>query len=213
MSKSVPVHGRVAEYSCVVRQASDGQVGFVAEFVDVPGCFAVGNSRQEAMEAGEIALGRWLERAAMLGIVPPKPGSGRGATGHLRIRTPKTVHRQLALLANELRLSLNEVVIQLCYRAVARDFDQQAVDQAGLCNVVGPNRDTTRRPRESRFDPNGEYSGSWLQRMPGQLHLQLVGWAQNEGVTINLLVNYVLVRELERRRNDEARVAGSREAA
>ena len=77
MSNSVTVDGRVAEYSCEVRKAPEGQTGFVAEFVDVPGCFAVGKSRQEAMAAGELALRRWLERADLLGIVPPRPGSGR----------------------------------------------------------------------------------------------------------------------------------------
>ena len=105
------------------------------------------------------------------------------------------------------------MVVQLCYRAVAGNFDQQAVAQTGLCSLLGTSREDTRRPKGTRFDPNGDFSGTWLQRLPGQLHLQLVVWAQNERVTINLLVNYILVRELERRRDQVGASARAHEAA
>lgn len=213
MVKNISSDSRIAEYSCVVRKAPEGQSGFVAEFLDVPGCFAIGSSRQEAMRGVELALQRWLARASILGIVPPKPGASQGVTGHVRIRTPKSVHRELAKLAADVRLSLNETIVQLLYRAVARDFDQSAVGETWLCSLIGPGRDSTRRPNPARYEADRNYSGTWLQRIPGQLHLQLLSWAQNEKVTINLLLNYVLVREMQHQTTNNIHVSKSKHVA
>lgn len=186
-------------YPCIVRAAPEGQAGWVAEFPDVPGCYAMGATRSEAMAASEVALKRWLERAALLGIEPPAVGAGRGATGSLRLRVPRTIHRQVAMLSNDLRLSLNETVVQLLYKAVGRDFGQLA--EAGFCSLRvadADNPDKMRRPRETRFDPDRKFTGTWLQRLPKPLHLQLAAWAHSEQVNLNVLITYALVRELER---------------
>ncbi|MFN3858785.1 MAG: toxin-antitoxin system HicB family antitoxin [Caulobacter sp.] len=199
--------GLDSTFPFVVRPATEGDSGFIAEFPDLPGCFARGATRAEAAAAGEAALRIWLERAAYLGIPIPKPGTSQGLTGHLRIRVPKTMHRDIALLSNEVRLSLNETVTQLLYRAVARAFGDPAKLDPQLCMRLGPATEVTRRPVARRFDPDRTFSGSWLQRIPAELHVQLSAWAQAEGTSLNVLVNYALTRELERRLNHEPEAA------
>jgi predicted RNase H-like HicB family nuclease len=183
-------------YRCLVREVP-GEAMWVAEFPDVPGCFATGKTRAEALEASDEALARWLDRADKLGISRPKPGSGNAATGQVRIRTLSRVQRDLAEIANHVRLSRNEVTTQLLYKAVARDFDQDVLVDSSMCTLIGPSQDMMRRPRSERFDIDGHFSGQWLQRLPPQLHLQLIAWAGGEGVSPNLLINCILVREIE----------------
>lgn len=46
---------------------------FVAEFPDLPGCAAHGESRAEAMLNAEVALNNWITAARQIGQTLPKP--------------------------------------------------------------------------------------------------------------------------------------------
>ena len=185
------------EYPVYVQRAPDGQAGFMAEAPDLPGCFGLGPTHAAALEACMESRRTWLVRAAELGIVPPKPGTSSGNLGSIRVRVSRTLHRDLAILSNNKNLSLNEVATRLLYRAVSRDFGSHSFLNLGICAFSGLKR-PGRRPRTPRYDVSRKYTGSWLQRVPRELHLQLTSWADTENVSLNLLVAMILVRELER---------------
>jgi predicted RNase H-like HicB family nuclease len=52
---------------------SDEDEAFIAEVPELPGCFADGSTRQEAVANAETVMAEWLETARELGRPIPEP--------------------------------------------------------------------------------------------------------------------------------------------
>ena len=101
----------IDQYSFVVRPltAEEGS-GFLCEFPDVPGCLGDGETPEEAIRDGRLALTAALKTLSDLGRDSPNPTKG---SGQWRMRAPRSLHRRLALRAKAEGVSLNTFAVSL----------------------------------------------------------------------------------------------------
>ena len=87
--------------------------GYLAEFPDLPGCIADGETVEEALHEAEDALQAWLATAKEFGDEIPQPSAATQYSGQWRLRLPKSLHAALALRANREGVSLNMLAVTL----------------------------------------------------------------------------------------------------
>lgn len=85
--------------------------GFVAHFPDLPGCITVGESLEEVALMASDAKTAWITAVYKAGKVVPQPK--QHYSGQFRLRLPKSLHRQLAVTAEQEGVSLNSLVSAL----------------------------------------------------------------------------------------------------
>jgi predicted HicB family RNase H-like nuclease len=84
---------------------------FVARCVEFPGLGAHGHSQEEALRQIKAAVAealKWLrdeKRSA------PEPLGTKKFRGHLTLRVPPEVHRELAIKAAEEKVSINQLIL------------------------------------------------------------------------------------------------------
>lgn len=84
---------------------------FTARLVEFPGCLAQGDSPAEAYERLEAAAESWIEAALEMRQEIPQPGSGSEFSGRFALRLPRSLHRQVAELAELDGTSLNQFIV------------------------------------------------------------------------------------------------------
>jgi antitoxin HicB len=112
------------KYPVSIRPLSSAEGGgYLAEFPDVTGCMADGETVEEALHEAEDALKAWLITAKENGDILPKPGIATHYSGQWRIRVPKSLHATLALRAKLEGVSLNMLAATL----LAQGLGQQKI--------------------------------------------------------------------------------------
>jgi len=92
--------------------------GYVAEIEDLPGCFTQGETLEETYANMEEARRLWLESAYEDDLDIPLPRDLEHYSGKFFIRTPKSLHRALAQLAEREGVSLNQFLVATLSMAV-----------------------------------------------------------------------------------------------
>ena len=85
--------------------------GFTARILEFPGCIAEGDSTEEALQNLEKAASGWIEAALDLGQEIPVPRVENEYSGKFLLRMPKSLHRQIAELAEQEGTSLNQFIV------------------------------------------------------------------------------------------------------
>ena len=100
-------------------QESNG-IDWVAEYPDLPGCIGVGDSREDALAAGEENKAAWLAAARRSGNPVPDPSKFDSSeySGRFNLRLPKSLHRDLSLLSQIEDVSLNTLCIKLLSESI-----------------------------------------------------------------------------------------------
>jgi predicted RNase H-like HicB family nuclease len=96
-------------YSRILIPNEEG--GYSAEVLEFPGCFAEGNTADEAMRNLEEAAVAWIEAALDHGQEIPEPYMNQGYGGKIALRLPKSLHRQAVRLAQRDSVSLNQFLV------------------------------------------------------------------------------------------------------
>ena len=100
-------------YPITIRSLSEEEGGgYLAEYPDLPGCQADGETVEEALSEAEDALTSWIETAKKYNDPIPSPGAN-SHSGQWRIRAPKMLHEKLAYQAKHEGVSLNTLAISL----------------------------------------------------------------------------------------------------
>lgn len=94
----------------VYRDDSDGEVGYVARVVELPGCMTQADNFAELEEMIQDAMRAWIETAIENGQSIPEPQALDVYSGKFVVRIPKSLHRQLAERASREGVSLNALV-------------------------------------------------------------------------------------------------------
>ena len=96
------------EYPMVIRplSAEEGS-GYLAEFPDLAGCMADGETIEDAIKEAQDALNSWLKTATEFGDPLPRPSISENYSGQWRLRVPKSLHAKLAFQAKQEGVSLN----------------------------------------------------------------------------------------------------------
>ena len=89
----------------------DANGGFSAELLEFPGCFAEGETANEAFANLEKAASSWVEVALSQGQEIPPPTASYGYSGRLVLRLPRELHRLASRKANRDRVSLNQCLV------------------------------------------------------------------------------------------------------
>ena len=97
----------------------EAEGGYTAVIPDLPGCFSVGETPEEALAMVEDARRLWIETAYAKGQKIPLPASERGYSGRVLLRMPRSLHRRLAEGAKREGVSLNQYVVALLQEASA----------------------------------------------------------------------------------------------
>lgn len=77
-------------YARIVIPADEG--GYHAEILEFPGCYAQGESVEEAYANLEVATAAWVEGCLAKGQSIPEPSSSLGFNGNILLRLPRSVH-------------------------------------------------------------------------------------------------------------------------
>jgi len=108
----------------LVRDEDDeGNVGFVAEVEELPGCLSQGATPDEAIHNVFNAMEGWLSVALEDGRPIPEPRVARSYSGRFVLRIPQSLHADLARVAEREGVSLNQYVAITLARAVGREED------------------------------------------------------------------------------------------
>lgn len=103
-------------YPVTIRKLSDAEGGgYLAEFPDLPGCMADGDTPEEAYRESHDALASYLESVKKYGDPLPSP-----TQGVWRQRAPKTLQRRLQVEAEREGVSFNTFVVSLLAEGLGR---------------------------------------------------------------------------------------------
>jgi antitoxin HicB len=93
---------------------------FVASVPELEGCFADGDSVEEALSNLDRVLRDWLELALEEGTALPEPRrqDEQVYSGRFSVRVPRSLHRRLSLRADDEGVSLNQLVALLLAQAL-----------------------------------------------------------------------------------------------
>jgi predicted RNase H-like HicB family nuclease len=93
----------------------DGQVEWVAEIPDLPGCVGCGDTPEEALEMVSDAKKAWIEIALTDGKRVPEPTNPDSVeySGKFTLRIPKNLHKELTIASYDQGLSLNQYLLYL----------------------------------------------------------------------------------------------------
>lgn len=95
----------------IVEDKEEG--GFVVSYPELPGCISSGETIEKAIANINEAKREWLCAAVENGVKIPMPDKLNKYSGQLRLRMPKSLHRDLAVRAKEEGISMNQYCIYL----------------------------------------------------------------------------------------------------
>lgn len=85
--------------------------GYCAEILEFSGCFAEGDTIEEAADNLQRAAKAWVLATLEQGQQVPEPKGEADYSGKVMLRMPSSLHRQAALLAKREGVSLNRYII------------------------------------------------------------------------------------------------------
>lgn len=105
------------EYPAIVRPLSHEEgKGYLVEFPDLPGCYAEGETPEDALREAEDAVESWIKTAQEFNDPIPQPQ--QSFSGQWRLRIPKSLHASLVYRARYEGVSLNTLVTTLLAQSV-----------------------------------------------------------------------------------------------
>ena len=99
-------------YHIVIRRDEDeeGDVGWVAQVQELPGCISQGDTPGEAVESVRDAMVGWIAVALEDGRQIPEPVAEPQYSGRFVVRLPQSLHAELSREAEREGVSLNQFV-------------------------------------------------------------------------------------------------------
>lgn len=100
---------------------------YAAEIPDLPGCLSDGKTERQALRNIREAQRIWVEAALESRYPIPEPKDYLDYSGKFVVRLPRALHRNLAVQAGDLGVSLNQYIVHRlseasAVREVAREF-------------------------------------------------------------------------------------------
>lgn len=114
-------------YERVLIPEEDG--GFSAYIAEFEGCFAQGETADEALAALNNTAIAWIEAELEAGHSIPEPWNAQEFSGRLLLRLPKSLHQQLGRLANKEGVSLNQYLVSRLSSTMRDDVLMAALEE------------------------------------------------------------------------------------
>lgn len=93
------------------RLIPDETGGYTASIQEFPGCFAEGETPQDAIENLNKAAESWVEVALLNGYEIKDPTAYYGYSGKIALRIPRGLHKQIAELSELEDTSINQLIV------------------------------------------------------------------------------------------------------
>ena len=99
---------------------------YFAEIEEIPGCWADGETIEEALANIKKSLKIWVKNAMELNISIPEPKtlSEKDFSGKLVLRLPKALHKKISVKAEENGVSLNQYLLYLIAEKSANEISK-----------------------------------------------------------------------------------------
>ena len=105
-----------------LREEEDGS--WTALVPELPGCVAVGDSPNEAVEDLPQVIDLWIATARERGLPVPAPRREETANGRVLVRLPRTVHAKLLRAAREEGVTLNAYCVSVLSAGLAQALER-----------------------------------------------------------------------------------------
>jgi predicted RNase H-like HicB family nuclease len=103
---------------------------YAAQVLEFPGCFAEGDTPEEAYENLQEAAENWVDSAHSQGMAIPEPFASQGYSGTISLRLPRSMHRRAAEYAHRDGVSLNQFLVSaIAARVGAEDAIKVLADR------------------------------------------------------------------------------------
>jgi len=119
MDKNSLAHYESLPYRLEVHFDADDDC-FVAEFPELLGCVAHGDTREEAIATLDAFKTEWLASALEEGATIPEPKSEPTHSGKVLLRMPRTLHERAVQVSKLENVSLNTYIVQAVTESVER---------------------------------------------------------------------------------------------
>jgi predicted RNase H-like HicB family nuclease len=126
--------------------------GFSAEMLEFPGCFAEGDTADDAIDNLERAASSWIEVALSQGQEIPPPSASYGYSGRLVLRLPRELHKLAARKADRDRVSLNQCLLTAIATWVGADNLYQRLEDRLLDRIVASSPEVQTTATKSSFE-------------------------------------------------------------
>lgn len=93
-------------YARILTPTEDGT--YTAEILEFHGCYAEGETADEAIKNLEAAAESWIEASLAVGQEIPAPADVYEFSGRINLRLPRSIHKQAARFAERDDVSLNQ---------------------------------------------------------------------------------------------------------
>jgi predicted RNase H-like HicB family nuclease len=128
MANKAPLEYLKEPYARVIVPEETG--GYAAEILEFPGCFAAGETPEEAYQNLEGVAKEWIEAEVEAGREIPAPSDVEAFSGRYALRMPRGLHQQAARMAEREGTSLNTyIVTAIAARAGADDLFHRMVEK------------------------------------------------------------------------------------
>ena len=114
------------KYPMTIDEAPEG--GYFIGIEELRGCYAQGETVEEAFEMIEIAKKLWMESVYEDGQEIPEPAGLQGYSGKILVRAPTSLHKALDRMADKEGVSLNQFLVATLSKAVG--FEEGQTSQA-----------------------------------------------------------------------------------
>ncbi len=142
----------------VVRDGEDKGKPWTASVEELPGCTASGRTSDEALQAIEAVMAKWIAVALKEEREIPEPRSATSHSGRLLLRMPKTLHADLTRASEREGVSLNQFITDVLAVAVAwrggPDAPQPGAATTSINQAPGAEGLTTERGARRRTKQN-----------------------------------------------------------
>lgn len=104
--------------------------GYSAELLEFPGCFAQGETPDEAFRNLDQAALAWIQTSLEQGHEIPPPSMNAGYAGKVALRLPRSIHKMASRLAQRDGVSLNQFLLSsISARVGAEDLYSRITDK------------------------------------------------------------------------------------
>jgi predicted HicB family RNase H-like nuclease len=152
-------------YSIIVRRVKDDEYGpcFESKVRELPDVAEYADSFQEAYELAIDTIETTAQALAEQGRKMPQPAPARSDySGRITVRTTRSLHRDLALLAEEENVSLNQLIVSALgfytgLRAMRFSAHWRQAEEPGT-KLTDADKPDLRIVRDQSVDPDGQWS-------------------------------------------------------
>lgn len=157
------------------RLTPEPEGGYSATISEFPGLVAEGETADDAIKNLDDAAASWIEVSLAHGREIREPVSFDGYSGKISLRIPRTLHRQVAELADLDGASVNQMLTQAIAEFLGRNEALRKVGEAMQTSINAMNAHRALTEMRWHYPSEGLHVVSTTPALPGKDHVKFSG--------------------------------------